>query len=99
MSGLNHKSSRRRFGLICIAVALLMLLAGESVLKSFLATHQLVFVCYWLVCLGLTLLAAGIAIIDAAQVRLETREEQRTLLEKTLQQIEAEKREKDQSRK
>jgi len=44
-------------------------------------------------CFILTALAAGAARIDAARVRLESREEQRSLLEKTLLEVEREKQE------
>lgn len=87
------KTRRRRFGVVCIGIAILMLIAGETVLKSWLAKSPLVLMCYWLGCFILTALAALVAIIDAARVSLASREEQRSLLEETLQQVEREKRE------
>lgn len=88
MSG-TAKTRRRRFGAICIGAAVLMLIAGETFLKARLAGIPLL--CYWMTCFVLTALAAGAAIIDAARVREETREEQRALLEMTLREIEREK--------
>jgi len=84
------KTRRRRFGGICIALAILMLIAGETVLKAKL-TGVAVLV-YWLTCFILTALAAGVAIIDAARVRSELKAQQRELIEGTLQQIERERR-------
>jgi hypothetical protein len=49
---------------------------------------------YWLVCFILTALAAYAALIEAARVGLEGREAQRSLIEKTLQEVEREKAEK-----
>ena len=91
-----HTRNRRRwFGAICIALAILMLIAGETVLKPKLA--GVVLLGYWLVCLILTTLAAMAAIVDAARVGHEIREEQRLLVEETLRQIEREKRARDDS--
>ena len=84
------KTRRRRFGAICLGLAIGMLIAGETVLKPKLSGVALL--CYWLACFVLTALAAGAAIIDAARVRGELREQQRSLIEETLQQIEREKR-------
>lgn len=87
---------RRRFGLICIGLALLMLLAGETVLKPHLSGVVLLF--YWLACFILTALAAGAALLEAARVGLEGREAQRSLIEKTLREVEREKAEKEKRR-
>ena len=84
------KTRRRWFGAICIALAIVMLVAGETVLKARLS--GVVLLCYWMACFVLTALAAGVAIIDAARVRNELREQQRSLIEETLQQVEREKR-------
>jgi hypothetical protein len=84
------RTRRRRFGAICIALAIGMLIAGETVLKTKLSGVALL--CYWLACFVLTALAAGAAIIDAARVRSQLREQQRSLIEETLQQVEREKR-------
>ena len=87
------RTRRRRFGIVCISVAILMLLAGETILRAALANNIVLFAVYWMACFILTALAAGAAMIDAARVRLESREEQRSLLEKTLLEVEREKQE------
>ena len=85
------RTRRRCFGIVCIGVAILMLIAGETLLRAKLAANAVWLVVYWMTCLILTGLAAIAAIIDAARVRLESREEQRSLLEETLQEVEREK--------
>ena len=87
----NAKTLRRRLGIICIAVAILMLIAGETVLKDWLAKSAITLICYWMGCFMLTALAALVAVVDAARVRQAIREEQRALLEETLRQVESEK--------
>jgi O-antigen ligase len=89
------KTWRRRFGILCIAVAILMLICGETVLRTMLAKNAVLLLVYWMTCFILTALAAGVAIIEAARVGRENREEQRTLLTETLQAVEREKRERE----
>ena len=89
----HSKTRRRRFGVVCISIAILLLIAGETALKSWLAESALILVCYWMSCFLLTALAAFIAIVDAARVGWSSREEQRSLLEETLQQVVREKQE------
>jgi hypothetical protein len=84
------KSRRRKIGTACIAIAILMLIAGETVLKTRLSGMPMF--CYWLACLVLTAIAAGAAVMDAARVGVESHNEQRTLIEDTLKEIEAKKR-------
>lgn len=81
----------RRFGLFYISSALVMVLAGVSVLGPVLEKSRLGFVLYWLACLGLTLLAMLAAILDVARLRWQSRQEQRLLLETTLREVEEEK--------
>ena len=85
----NAKTRRRWFGALCLAAALVMLVTGLAFLDARLSS--IARLCYWLGCFVLTGLAAGTALIDAARVRAEQREEQRALLESTLRQIEREK--------
>jgi cobalamin biosynthesis protein CobD/CbiB len=92
----NTKTRRRRFGVICIVLAIVMLIAGETVLKAKLTGVALLG--YWLVCLMLTVLAALAAIGDAARVGQELKAEQRSLLEETLRKIEREKQSRDGSK-
>ncbi len=84
------KTRRRWFGAVCLVSAILMLVAGETILHERLSGVGLIV--YWLGCLVLTALAAMTALVDAARVREEQRQEQRALIENTLRQIEQEKR-------
>lgn len=84
------KTRRRWFGTVCLVSAILMLVAGETVLHEWLSGIALIV--YWLGCLVLTALAAMTALVDAARVREEQRQEQHALIENTLRQIEQEKR-------
>ena len=84
------KTRRRWFGAICLASAIAMLIAGETVLKDRL--QPLAFVSYWSACFILTALAACTAVFDASSLRAEQREKQRALIENALQEIEREKR-------
>jgi hypothetical protein len=93
----DSKSRRRKVGTVCIAIAILMLIAGETVLKDKLSGVPLL--CYWLGCFAFTAIAAGAAVIDAARVGIESRDAQKTLIEETLKEIEKEKRSSKQSEK
>jgi hypothetical protein len=90
--GLNATARRRWFGGIILFAALLMLVCGQTVLKSSL--QRLSFLTYWLVCFILTGLAAIIALRDLREVHQQTREQQKDLLDTTLRQIEKEVRNK-----
>jgi hypothetical protein len=79
---------RRSLGVICLITAIVMLLAGETILRERLTGVGLLV--YWLTCLALTCLAAVVAIKDMARVRRESRAEQRKLLEQTLREVERE---------
>lgn len=83
------KSRRRKVGTVCIVIAILMLIAGETVLKSRLSGVPML--CYWLGCFVFTSIAAGAAVIDAARVGIESRDAQKSLIEDTLKEIENEK--------
>ncbi len=86
----DSKSRRRKIGTVAIAIAILMLIAGETVLKSRLSGVPMI--CYWLGCLVFTVIAAGAAVIDAARVGIEGRDAQKSLIEETLKEIENKKR-------
>ena len=66
--------------------AVAMLIAGETLLKN--ALSDVGFLLYWLVCFLFTGLAIVFAFIDVRQVARRTREEQRELMQTTLNQIE-----------
>ena len=86
----DSKSRRRKIGTVCIAIAILMLIVGETVLRNKLSGIPMI--CYWLACFILTAIAAGAAVIDAARVGIESRDAQKSLIEDTLKEIENEKR-------
>lgn len=94
----SRRRRRRRFGVICLVVALVMLGLGETALRAKLAQNAVLLVVYWVICLVLTGLAAMAAIVDAARVRRDGQEEQRTLIEQTLQEVEREKRQRTKPR-
>jgi membrane protein implicated in regulation of membrane protease activity len=87
---LGPTARRRLFGATVLAVALLMLILGETALKGKLS--DLAFVAYWLACFVLTSLAIVTAFRDVKAVQNQVRSEQRTLLESTLKDIESEAR-------
>jgi hypothetical protein len=76
---------RRLLGGAFLAAALLMLVAGQTVLRNSL--RDVGFLLYWLVCIVFTFLAMMTAFRDLSAVRRRTREEQRALLEDTLEEI------------
>jgi len=76
---------RRWFGGAVLVTALLMLISGETFLESKL--HGLLFVVYWLFCLGLTGLAVLVALVDARASRTEIQREKRALLEQIVRGI------------
>lgn len=79
-------SIRRKTGLVVLALAGLMLVAGQTVLKSSL--EGMGFLLYWFACFFFTLGAILIALFDMRAVRRQTREETHALLEKTLADVE-----------
>jgi hypothetical protein len=82
----------RKRGMIFLAVAVVMLVLGETLLRHSLS--NVAFVLYWLVCLVCTALAILFAFLDVTGIQRQAREEQRELLEKTIQQIARQKQEK-----
>jgi uncharacterized membrane protein len=87
MAELSRKP-RRWLGIICLVTAIVMLIAGETILREQLTGVGMLV--YWLTCFAITGLAALLAIRDVVQVRRENRAEQRKLLEQTLQEVERE---------
>lgn len=83
--GPDATTRRRRFGVVMLVAALLMLVAGETVLKSRL--KDLGFLLYWLGCLVFTGIAIVVAYIDARSLQRRGRRETRELLENTLDEI------------
>jgi hypothetical protein len=82
----------RKRGLGFLVAAIVMLVLGETLLRQSLA--KVPFILYWMVCFVCTGLAILFAFLDVAGVQRQAREEQRELLEKTIQEIARQKRDK-----
>jgi hypothetical protein len=91
--GLDATARRRWFGGIVLAIAILMLVLGETALKGKMG--DVAFLGYWLICFVFVCLAIVVAFRDVKAVQHELRSEQRTLLESTLKDIESEARDKE----
>jgi hypothetical protein len=85
---------RRWFGTFFLLLAGGMLIWGLTVLSGRL--KGLAFVIYWLVCFVFTGLALLTALLDLLIVRHRQREEQRDLIVKAIEDLEAKKKEKAQ---
>jgi uncharacterized membrane protein len=83
---MSSRTIRRWIGGIFLAASLIMLVLGESVLKSRLQGS--LFIRYWLICFALTGAAALVALMDLIMIKRETKAEQQELLSKTLHDIE-----------
>ena len=76
---------RRWLGVLALLAALVMLVGGQTVLAGRL--EGVIFLAYWLVCFGFTLLAIVIALWDARTLRRQSRQDARALLHSTLNEI------------
>ena len=83
--GTTTQTRRRRWGVAFLGLAVVMLIAGETVLRNSL--KGLSSVIFWLLCFFFTILAILAALRDLASVRQRTREEQRALIQDTLTEI------------
>ena len=81
---------RRWLGVFCLAVAAGMLIWGQTVLEGHLRGRT--FLIYWLVCFGFTIAAIVIALRDIRVLRRRTRQEQRKLVEATLEEVDHERK-------
>ena len=90
--GLDATARRRWFGAIVLAVALLMLILGQTVFDGKMS--GVAFLAYWAICFVFVCLAIVVAFRDVKAVQNEVRTEQRTLVESTLKEIESEARDK-----
>ena len=82
----NKADLRRRWlGGAFLAVALGMLVAGQTVLRD--AFSALGFLVFWFLCFVFTMAAVAVAFWDLAAVRRRTRDEQRELVESTLKEF------------
>lgn len=86
---------RRWLGAFCLTVAAGMLIWGQTLLKPVL--DGWLFIVYWTFCFIFTFGAIVIALLDIRALRRRTRREQRELLERTLAEVEQERRHNDQN--
>jgi len=72
---LRDQSSRRKTMAVCVVVAVLMLVAGLTVLRPWLNPHEHAarFIFYWFACAWETLLVFLLALLDLLLVRAESR--------------------------
>ena len=75
----------RKRGMVFLIISLVMLVLGETVLRNSLS--KVPFIVYWMVCFVFTGLAIIFAFLDVAGVQRQAREQQRELLEKTINEI------------
>ena len=78
---------RRALGAFFLLAALGMLVVGETVLKERLRLQPLEFLIFWMACFAFVGMAILIAALDMALVRRRVREEQRKLVEETINEI------------
>jgi hypothetical protein len=81
-----QKRRRRWLGAISLVIAVLMLIAGETVLKGRFSPW--LFIAYWALCFCLTVLAIAVALLDFRSLSARTRADHKALLEETLRGIE-----------
>ena len=81
---IRDQKTRRKAMTTLLGLAVLMLLAGFTVLQSFMnpREHPWFVILFWVACVWLTFTAALLAIFDLLIVRLEARRAQRALREK-----------------
>ena len=80
----------RIWGIVFLGLAILMLVLGETALNHRLSDAG--FLLYWLFCFGLTCVALGIAFLDVRATQNSLRDEQRSLLDKTMRDIQGDAR-------
>jgi uncharacterized membrane protein len=81
---IRDQRTRRKAMTFLLALAVLMLIAGFTMLQSFMnpREHPWFVILFWVACVWLTFTAALLAIFDLLIVRLEARRAQRALREK-----------------
>jgi hypothetical protein len=80
-SGIRH----RKRGLTFLIISVVMLVLGETLLHSYLS--KISFIVYWTACFVFTAMAVLFSFLDVAGVQRQAREQQRDLLEKTIEEI------------
>jgi hypothetical protein len=83
-------SISRRLSLVFLSITAIMLVAGQTILKPRL--QQQAFIYYWLACFTFTGFTFIAALVDLGSVRRRSREEQKDLIRKTLQDLDKPKR-------
>ncbi len=86
---------RRWLGVVALAVAVVMLTTGETLLKGRMSPT--VFVIYWALCFIVTGIAIVIALAEVRAVQRNARAQHRELFESTLREIEKEGRTREKS--
>jgi hypothetical protein len=78
---------RRKTMFVLVVVALVLLLAGSTILQSFLnpREHPVWFILFWLICAWVAVTAVLLAVFDLLMVKSEARKAERTLREKFAQ--------------
>jgi len=81
---IRDQKTRRKAMALLLALAVLMLLAGFTVLQSFMNPrgHPWFVILFWVACVWLTFTAMLLALFDLLIIRLESRRTQRALREK-----------------
>lgn len=81
---IRDQKTRRKAMVFCLALAVLMLLAGFTVFQTMLnpREHPWFVILFWVACVWLTFSAMLLAIFDLLIIRTEARRTQRTLREK-----------------
>jgi hypothetical protein len=81
---LRDQKTRRKAMALLLALAVLMLLAGFTVLQSFMnpREHAWFVILFWVACVWLTFTAMLLALFDLLIIRLESRRARRALREK-----------------
>ncbi len=80
---LRDQSSLRKTMAFCVVVALLMLVAGLTVLRPWLDPHEHTarFIFYWFACAWETLLVFLLALLDLLMIRAQARDGQKAFRE------------------
>jgi hypothetical protein len=76
-------SRRRFFGAMFLALAVVLLIAGQTFLKDRLKSDPAWFVSFWSACFLFTGLTIAIALLDLRAVRRRSTQEQKDLYRKT----------------
>ena len=81
---IRDQNTRRKAMVLCLALAVLMLLAGFTVLQSAMnpREHPWFVILFWIACVWLTFTAMLLAIFDLLVVRAEARRARRALRER-----------------